>query len=215
MSLVQLRPEAPPLLRGFAGIAHPVERHLAKVEVASSSLVARSKKSCGSAAGFIWRHSQVVRQRTANPRFPGSSPGGASKERIPRLRRGIRFVFVGKSRPGSLKHICAAVNCRREVQTCLPRNGSNLKSGTPTESLPCAAREDTAPDAGTAAAHNWEGGPVIPAYPICFSIGCCSGKMPPPFRRRHLGQVFRTGRGSPAASTSTRSSFRRLSSARR
>ena len=39
MSLVQLRPEAP-----FAGIAHPVERHLAKVEVASSSLVARSKK---------------------------------------------------------------------------------------------------------------------------------------------------------------------------
>ena len=37
MSLVQLRPEAP-----FAGIAHPVERHLAKVEVASSSLVARS-----------------------------------------------------------------------------------------------------------------------------------------------------------------------------
>ena len=26
-----------------AGVAHPVERHLAKVEVASSSLVARSK----------------------------------------------------------------------------------------------------------------------------------------------------------------------------
>ena len=28
-----------------AGIAHPVERHLAKVEVASSSLVARSNKN--------------------------------------------------------------------------------------------------------------------------------------------------------------------------
>ena len=28
----------------FAGVAHPVERHLAKVEVASSSLVTRSKK---------------------------------------------------------------------------------------------------------------------------------------------------------------------------
>ena len=27
----------------YAGVAHPVERHLAKVEVASSSLVARSK----------------------------------------------------------------------------------------------------------------------------------------------------------------------------
>ena len=28
----------------YAGVAHPVERHLAKVEVASSSLVARSNK---------------------------------------------------------------------------------------------------------------------------------------------------------------------------
>ena len=27
----------------YAGVAHPVERHLAKVEVASSSLVTRSK----------------------------------------------------------------------------------------------------------------------------------------------------------------------------
>ena len=33
----------------------------------------------------------------------------------------------------------------------------------PKKSLPCAAREDTAPDAGTAAAHDWERGPVIPA----------------------------------------------------
>ena len=37
MSLVRFRLWAPP-----AGIAHLVERHLAKVEVASSSLVARS-----------------------------------------------------------------------------------------------------------------------------------------------------------------------------
>ena len=28
----------------YAGVAHPVERHLAKVEVASSSLVTRSRK---------------------------------------------------------------------------------------------------------------------------------------------------------------------------
>ena len=36
----------------FAGVAHPVERHLAKVEVASSSLVTRSNlaiKECLSA----------------------------------------------------------------------------------------------------------------------------------------------------------------------
>ena len=30
------------VLGSFAGLAHPVERHLAKVEVASSSLVTRS-----------------------------------------------------------------------------------------------------------------------------------------------------------------------------
>ena len=35
-----------PILRNQdAGVAHPVERHLAKVEVASSSLVTRSIKS--------------------------------------------------------------------------------------------------------------------------------------------------------------------------
>ena len=33
----------PALGTNFAGVAHLVERHLAKVEVASSSLVARSK----------------------------------------------------------------------------------------------------------------------------------------------------------------------------
>ena len=53
-----------------ADVAHLVERHLAKVEVASSSLVIRSKR----------RYSQVVRQGTANPRFPSSNLGGASKK---------------------------------------------------------------------------------------------------------------------------------------
>ena len=38
MSLVQFRPEAP-----YADLAHLVERHLAKVEVAGSSPVIRSK----------------------------------------------------------------------------------------------------------------------------------------------------------------------------
>ena len=63
MSPVQLWSEAP-----FAGIAHLAERHLAKVEVASSNLVARS----------IRRHSQEVRQRTANPRFSSPNLDGAS-----------------------------------------------------------------------------------------------------------------------------------------
>ncbi len=53
-----------------------VERHLAKVNVASSNLVFRSIKteSCQSARfcfkNFIWRHSQVVRQRSATPSSP-------------------------------------------------------------------------------------------------------------------------------------------------
>ena len=37
----------------FAGVAHPVERHLAKVEVASSSLVTRSKKIRNATAFLI------------------------------------------------------------------------------------------------------------------------------------------------------------------
>ena len=67
MSVVRLRPKAP-----CAVVAQLVERHLAKVEVASPSLVYRSI--------FIWCHSQVVRQRSAKPSFPGSNPGGTSKE---------------------------------------------------------------------------------------------------------------------------------------
>ena len=103
MSLVQLRPEAPPHRfcgGAYAGIAHPVERHLAKVEVASSSLVARSivkySRGCLQIAPatvlYRRRHSQVVRQRTANPRFPGSNPGDAS-------RKGTSFVYKAKDVP--------------------------------------------------------------------------------------------------------------------
>ena len=41
----------------LAGVAHPVERHLAKVEVASSSLVTRSikKKADAKASAFFFR----------------------------------------------------------------------------------------------------------------------------------------------------------------
>ena len=42
--MVRFHPEAPKQhFKIFADLAHPVERHLAKVEVASSSLVIRSK----------------------------------------------------------------------------------------------------------------------------------------------------------------------------
>ena len=65
MSLVRFRPEAPD-----AGVAHPVERHLAKVEVASSSLVTRSK----------WYRGQVVRQESAKLSFASSNLAGTSKK---------------------------------------------------------------------------------------------------------------------------------------
>ena len=51
-------------VRTDAGVAHPVERHLAKVEVASSSLVARSKK----APTFVGAFFMITEQR-------GSSKG--------------------------------------------------------------------------------------------------------------------------------------------
>ena len=84
MSLVRFRPEAPtkqspgraPPSRQHASVAHLVERHLAKVEVASSSLVTRSN--------FLerfrsrWCHSQVVRQSSAKAPLPSSNLGGTS-----------------------------------------------------------------------------------------------------------------------------------------
>ena len=42
-----------------AGVAHPVERHLAKVEVASSSLVTRSRKE----TTFVYQTKVVSVQR--------------------------------------------------------------------------------------------------------------------------------------------------------
>ncbi len=54
-----------------ADLAHLVERHLAKVEVASSSLVIRS----------IWCRSQVVRQRSAKPLCTSSNLVGTSRRK--------------------------------------------------------------------------------------------------------------------------------------
>lgn len=58
-----------------ADLAHPVERHLAKVKVASSSLVIRSTKNRKHLKRCflfftIRHHSQVVRQRSATPLSP-------------------------------------------------------------------------------------------------------------------------------------------------
>ncbi len=66
MSLVQFRPEAP-----FADLAHLVERNLAKVEVAGSIPVIRSKNmGTINVPIIIRRHGQAVRQRSATPLSP-------------------------------------------------------------------------------------------------------------------------------------------------
>ncbi len=67
-----------------ADLAHLVERDLAKVEVAGSSPVIRSnikQKHHLMHNIIIRRYSQVVRPRSAKPLFPGSNPGGASKNK--------------------------------------------------------------------------------------------------------------------------------------
>ena len=90
MSLVRFRSEAP-----FADLAHLVERHLAKVEVASSSLVVRSIQYFAGACllqSSIWCHGQVVRQRSAKPSFPSSNLGGTSKLQM-RLAKAGRICF--------------------------------------------------------------------------------------------------------------------------
>ena len=72
----------------FADVAHLVERHLAKVEVASSSLVIRSIFLVSFLYTvhnlIVWCHSQVVRQRSAKPRFPSSNLGGTSRVIAPK-----------------------------------------------------------------------------------------------------------------------------------
>ena len=66
-----------------AGVAHPVERHLAKVEVASSSLVTRSKqiRNASGVPYFIRYRGQVVRQESAKLSFPSSNLGGTSRKK--------------------------------------------------------------------------------------------------------------------------------------
>ena len=80
----------------YADLAHLVERHLAKVEVAGSSPVIRSNKKQEITAMqviscfIIRRQSQAVRQRSAKPLFISSILiGASSKPECNRIR-----VFV-------------------------------------------------------------------------------------------------------------------------
>ena len=113
----------------FADVAHLVERHLAKVEVASSSLVTRS----------IRRHSQVVRQRSAKPRFPSSNLGGTSRVKAPKslyikafgafLLPERNFAAVkrnSKSAP-KLPNFCRILGCFANFAELILHTTSNVK----------------------------------------------------------------------------------------
>ena len=72
-----------------ADVAHLVERNLAKVEVAGSSPVIRSKElNALLSSFFIRRHSQVVRHESAKLRFPSSNLGVAS------IYKGLVFYIL-------------------------------------------------------------------------------------------------------------------------
>ena len=81
----------------YADLAHLVERHLAKVEVASSSLVIRSIFLSDENSSDIRYLSQVVRQRSAKPLCPGSNPGGASKNPVHVSGRDFYFLLLTSS----------------------------------------------------------------------------------------------------------------------
>ena len=78
--------------RHNAGVAHLVERRLAKAEVAGSSPVFRSMLI------NIWRHGQAVRQRSAKPSLTSSNLVGASSGRCPHPNIAIHF--------GGLRYFC-------------------------------------------------------------------------------------------------------------
>ena len=71
----------------YADLAHPVERHLAKVEVASSSLVTRSIRYRG----------QVVRQESAKLSFASSNLAGTSKNPVHESGRDFYFLLLTSS----------------------------------------------------------------------------------------------------------------------
>ena len=118
MSLVQLRPEAP-----FAGVAHLVERDLAKVEVASSSLVARSKKE---------------RHPTGCLSFLGNESGEARNEL--QLRAPRRGVEAGSNSPGDccVRERRAEPRSRRGIEEYVKEK---IYIDGCTHFLPCDVRE--------------------------------------------------------------------------
>ena len=96
MSVVQVHSEAPP-----AGIAHLVERSLAKAEVAGSSPVSRSTKNKAAAAAFSYRfrrHGQAVRHGSAKPSSPVRFRVAPPKQKHPKEGAFVLGVVLPQSK---------------------------------------------------------------------------------------------------------------------
>ena len=141
----------PPLLGiitlSFADLAHLVERHLAKVEVASSSLVIRSNKESKAfcLAFFIL---QLLRDSNRATRQGSNSPGDCCGARV---RAGARRSAPGESRnppgckyificPKSLHHLrrspslykggLSVTNSKAPLQRVTPRSAGRCHAAT-------------------------------------------------------------------------------------
>ena len=121
-----------------AGIAQLVERNLAKVEVASSSLVSRSRLRKGPASGVfsyreevflpvrstrLWPGSRVVMQRIANPRTPVRFRPRPPFEAL--MIQGFFFFWIAQ-RAGCRKcaPVARAVGSSRSVSLAVPSPGA-------------------------------------------------------------------------------------------
>ena len=108
-----------------AALAHPVERHLAKVEVASSSLVSRSKKLIVSAIGFFIFYAgmmELVDMRDLGSRAVmcwGSTPHARTMKSTADLRACRAFLF-GSNQERQFVMLCkpASVKTSLRIRSC-------------------------------------------------------------------------------------------------
>ena len=105
----------------FAGVAHLVERDLAKVEVASSSLVARSKKKNHPLGGFsFWNVPRAGWNSLPRPARSASNP--EVKAGLPRMA----LPFVG-CREASSSLVYFAAQSAKNKETPSDRGGFFLE----------------------------------------------------------------------------------------
>ena len=86
-----------------AGVAHPVERHLAKVEVASSSLVTRSIKTVTARWLFFFYHAEASFMRRSVPearRIKSNNPVDRWRRRLD----GADRLFLRQQKSNEPRH---------------------------------------------------------------------------------------------------------------